>query len=301
MKPRETERDAGRERRVFPGLGKLLNRLPRRRLFYPLYLTDQLLLCRETVYSPRVPEEFDGFRFGFLSDIHYGPLFSGIQRDRLLAFFEACRGADALLMGGDYGMNLQEADSFFKAFELPRFSQGIFAVAGNHEAFGASDDYNIAQILKARDIKLLDNASVLICRGRAALRLTGLRDFFAEERPVPAPVAREPDVFDIILTHNPDRLVQWKRDRADVVFDLCLCGHTHGGQVAVFGHSVISSCRYGDVYRSGWYEVFGGRLLVTDGVGTSKLPVRLGAPPQAHLITLKKSDSDKTDRKTTVL
>jgi predicted MPP superfamily phosphohydrolase len=67
-----------------------------------------------------------------------------------------------------------------------------------------------------------------------------------------------------------------------------LCGHTRGGQIAPFGRSLFSGSIYGDRYLRGWYEDGGSMLLVSNGVGGWMLPLRLGAPPQAHLITLYK-------------
>jgi hypothetical protein len=72
--------------------------------------------------------------------------------------------------------------------------------------------------------------------------------------------------------------------------DLTLSGHTHGGQIALFGHGFFSSSIYGDRYRSGWYEDHGALMLVSNGLGGLFAPLRLGAPPQAHLITLYKSN-----------
>ena len=74
-------------------------------------------------------------------------------------------------------------------------------------------------------------------------------------------------------------------------YQLALCGHTHGGQVALLGHSLHSSSDLGDRYRSGWYREAGAEIMVSNGVGTPVLPVRLGAPPQYHLITLRKDGS----------
>lgn len=56
-------------------------------------------------------------------------------------------------------------------------------------------------------------------------------------------------------------------------FDLCLSGHTHGGQIAIWGcvhFRPVSSGRF----VAGFYDVPGCRLLVSKGVGTSVLPVR---------------------------
>ena len=86
---------------------------------------------------------------------------------------------------------------------------------------------------------------------------------------------------------SPDILPEAEK-QAGFRFDLALCGHTHGGQLVVFGRSLHSSSAYGDTYARGWMDAHGGKLLVTHGVGTSLLPMRLGVRPQIHRITLKR-------------
>ncbi len=93
----------------------------------------------------------------------------------------------------------------------------------------------------------------------------------------------------IYTPHSPDILPSaLKQGHFD--FALVLTGHTHGGQVAPFGHTIHSSSRYGDRYRSGWIEEGGKQIFISNGVGTSLLPVRLGAPAQIHRITLRKKE-----------
>ena len=70
-------------------------------------------------------------------------------------------------------------------------------------------------------------------------------------------------------------------------FQLALCGHTHGGQVVLFNRALKSPSDYGEKYRTGWKKENGVDIMISNGVGTSFLPVRLGARPQIHLITLK--------------
>ena len=64
----------------------------------------------------------------------------------------------------------------------------------------------------------------------------------------------------------------------------------------LYGFTDTPYCEYGDRYRSGWYEAFGGRVLVSNGVGSSKMPVRLFVPPQAHIVTLRRSEQNKVER-----
>ncbi|HUM61301.1 MAG TPA: metallophosphoesterase, partial [Clostridia bacterium] len=66
-----------------------------------------------------------------------------------------------------------------------------------------------------------------------------------------------------------------------------ICGHTHGGQIVFFGRSLHSSSEYGDRYRSGWYREQGADILVSEGVGTSILPMRVGTRSQIHRLILR--------------
>ena len=94
--------------------------------------------------------------------------------------------------------------------------------------------------------------------------------------------------YTVFLPHMPDILPETFKMPGGPFYQLALCGHTHGGQVAVLGHAIHSSSIYGSRYLSGWYNENGVDFLVSNGVGTSGLPVRLGAKPQMHLITMKK-------------
>ena len=101
-----------------------------------------------------------------------------------------------------------------------------------------------------------------------------------------AAACREAD-FSIFLSHSPDILPETYALPGGPFYQLALCGHTHGGQVRLFGHALKSSSDYGDRFLSGWYRENEVDILVSNGVGTSMLPVRFEARPQIHLITLK--------------
>jgi predicted MPP superfamily phosphohydrolase len=65
-----------------------------------------------------------------------------------------------------------------------------------------------------------------------------------------------------------------------------LAGHTHGGQIRVFGFApVLPRGSGGDV--SGWYRGDGRLpLYVSRGIGTSLIRARLGAPPEVSLFEI---------------
>jgi predicted MPP superfamily phosphohydrolase len=72
--------------------------------------------------------------------------------------------------------------------------------------------------------------------------------------------------------------------------DLMLCGHTHGGQVALpLVGPVYVPCRTGRKYLGGLVKGPGFPVLISRGVGMSICPIRIGVPPEIVEITLSKA------------
>jgi uncharacterized protein len=81
-------------------------------------------------------------------------------------------------------------------------------------------------------------------------------------------LAHEPDIFPLV----PDRV------------SLTLSGHTHGGQVRMFGYSPMVPSRYGNRYAYGHIVEDNRHLVVSGGLGCSILPVRIGVPPEIVMV-----------------
>ena len=65
---------------------------------------------------------------------------------------------------------------------------------------------------------------------------------------------------------------------------LTLSGHTHGGQVRMFGYSPMVPSRYGNRYAYGHIVEDNRHLVVSGGLGCSILPVRIGVPPEIVMV-----------------
>jgi predicted MPP superfamily phosphohydrolase len=65
-----------------------------------------------------------------------------------------------------------------------------------------------------------------------------------------------------------------------------LSGHTHGGQVAVEKHALFTP-RGSGRYVAGNYQTAWGDLYVSRGIGTSMIPLRIGARPEIVLLELR--------------
>lgn len=85
----------------------------------------------------------------------------------------------------------------------------------------------------------------------------------------------------ILLAHEPDIFPDVPSRVA-----LTISGHTHGGQVRLFGYSPVVPSRFGNRYAYG-HVVEGGRnLVVSGGLGVAILPVRFGMRPEIVQIDL---------------
>ena len=116
-------------------------------------------------------------------------------------------------------------------------------------------------------------------------------DDFGSGQPDIRSVAAQVDINDyvIFLSHSPaaipDALKATDKDGAKGWFDLGLFGHTHGGQIALLG-PLLRDDGLPRNYLKGWLRSNRTDMLITRGVGTSGLPLRLFCTPQIHLITV---------------
>jgi len=112
----------------------------------------------------------------------------------------------------------------------------------------------------------------------------GLDDDFTGRADLPATLAalRKLEGPKLILSHSPDPFA----DPAPDVF-LMLAGHTHCGQIAPPLIGPLSTMsRYGRRYACGVVREGGRTLIVTAGLGTSGIPLRLGAVPDLWLVEI---------------
>ncbi|MBR1584167.1 MAG: metallophosphoesterase [Clostridia bacterium] len=272
-------------------LGKLLAMLPVScALLYPIYLAAQLDTVTVDYLSDALPEPFDGLRIVYLSDIHYGAF---LKEDRVKSLVDRVNALqpDLILMGGDYSEDSEGAIRFFEQVK-PAFRAriAVLGTVGNHDRTLPEENLQTLKHAMADQgvIPLVNDVWTAAKEGKT-LAIAGVDDYYNgyPDLNKVAALSRGAD-FTIFLPHTPDLLPQVYDQLGSVFYQLALCGHTHGGQVALFGHSIRSSADTWDRYRSGWYHERGADILVTNGVGTSGLPVRLGARPQIHLITMKR-------------
>ena len=258
---------------------------------YPLL--EPLMLETEyvTLTSSSLPKDIGTLRIVYLSDIHYGSFFGNSRLEDLVSRVNALN-ADLILLGGDYATDSDSAIAFFE--NAPRFRAriAVCGVVGNHDRTLPESNLSLLQTAMFNaGVTPLVNDVAQIRLGNGSIYVAGIDDV-NNGHPDIASVAAQVKQNDyvIFLSHSPsavpDALRAETADNHRGWFDLGLFGHTHGGQIALFGNLLGIS----DVparYQGGWFQENRIDMLVSRGVGTSVLSIRLFCRPQIHVITVK--------------
>jgi predicted MPP superfamily phosphohydrolase len=212
----------------------------------------------------------------YASDFHAGPT---TDPALLRAACEALRAAapDVLLLGGDFVTSMASEVEWLAA-ELQRIPApyGRFAVLGNHD--WCTDAAHIRTKLEMAEIQVLTNRNVGLASPFKTVWICGLDDHGYGRPDATAAVAGATGIR-IVLMHAPSGLLDLGKER----FDLALCGHTHGGQIALPGGIpiIVPHGRLSRRYAQGRFDLGQGRTLVVSvGLGNVVLPLRLFATPE---------------------
>jgi predicted MPP superfamily phosphohydrolase len=243
-------------------------------------------LRNKVVRISGLPPELDGYRIGQLSDVHCGP---HTPAHRVRRWVERLNALDLDLMtvtGDLITHGSSHVAAVAAALGGLRARDGVFACMGNHDYF--TDGELFVRELTDNGLTVLRNRGVVVERSGAQLYVAGVDDTWTERHDVERALADRPmGAPAILLAHDPNLFPE--AIARDV--DLTLSGHTHGGQLAVPGVRRLSLARFITEFTAGLYRRGRSWLYVNRGAGTTGPPVRLGAPAELAVLTLRVATS----------
>lgn len=242
-------------------------------VFLLLYMVREAFLNKvmehELLYSD-FPESFGSVSIFFISDIHRRTVSEKVIND--------VKGkADFVVIGGD----LTEKGVPFERVRanLLKLKQigPIYFVWGNNDY--EVDYHKLDAILLELGVKILDNTAVIFESNHGdKISLLGVDDLNqGRDRLDLALLDAKEKSFKILTSHYPSII---RKIQPEHEIRLVLSGHTHGGQIHIFGYSPYARGRLKKIENT--------ILLISNGYGTTSLPLRLGAPAETHLITLRR-------------
>jgi predicted MPP superfamily phosphohydrolase len=229
----------------------------------------------------RLPKAFEGFRIAQLADFHISTFMPADQIRRCVAMANELK-TDLVVLTGDYlSWDPAAQGEVVQALAGLRAPYGVFGCLGNHEAITQTEE-SITRLFAEKGIRILRQERAIIQLQGETLNLIGIDDSDPDLQGVERLVMR--DTVNILLVHN---IGADFAHAGELGIDLTLMGHTHGGQLSLeFLRRGLSFARLETPYVSGWYEKSGGRLYVNRGIGTTLVPIRVGARPEITVFEL---------------
>lgn len=259
----------------------------------------QLEVKHVDIYSKDLPPAFDGYRMVHISDLHVGtyrgsrmPLLEQIV-DSVLA-----QKGDVILFTGDL-QNVEPSEIVPTLPVLRRLQapDGVFSVFGNHDyslyiapdsAIMSANERQLMALQRSMGWQLLMNEHRVIRRGTDSLVVVGTENDGAKPFPSRADMGKalqgvDEKAYKVLLQHDPSA---WKAHiLPHSAIPLTLSGHTHGGQINLWG---LRPTLFSQPQDKGLYAENDAQLYVTAGLGGT-IPLRFGTPREIVVLTLHRS------------
>ncbi|MEM7635565.1 MAG: metallophosphoesterase [Pseudomonadota bacterium] len=274
------------------------------------FAIEPLYRLRLTTYRFTPPNWTAGLklRVALIADVHACKPWMTIDRIEDIVARTNDLKPDLTLLLGDYGAGMNLVTDYVHSKDWApvlgklKASSGVYAVLGNHDwwedksAQRAGHGPTFGQVaLQRAGVPVLENDAVRLVKDDKAFWIAGLGDQLAllpQARygrrrwqgvdDLDGTLASITDTAPVLLmAHEPD-IFPSVPDRVSVT----MSGHTHGGQVRLFGYSPVVPSRFKNRYAYGHVVENGRHLIVSGGLGCSIAPIRFGSPPEIVVLEL---------------
>lgn len=259
--------------------------------------TDRLNVRQVTIEFDDLPKAFDGYRIAQFTDVHLGSMKDELMLRAVTAIDDM--RPDLIVFTGDIqNMGPDELPRFAQTLKRLKAKDGVMSVLGNHDYsryVNLPPDEALRNERMTRDFEtsvgwqLLLNDNRIVRRGSDSIVIAGGENDGRPPFPAKADLKKtmrgiHAKSFVVMLQHDPSA---WRRHiLPQTNAQLTLSGHTHGGQISLFGLRPTELVGKED---DGLYVEGKRKLFVSTGLG-GFIPFRFYMNPEVVEITLKKTN-----------
>lgn len=249
--------------------------------------------------SAELPSTFNGYKIIHISDLHLSTFDDRPQALQRVVDSINAQHPDLVCFTGDLvSMGAKELTPYTDILSRINATDGVVSVLGNHDFLLYRRDLKdesrrqeeVSQLANLEQTalgwQLLRNSSITIRRGEDSICVLGTDNCACHGQGFHTIYAgdlqqalKNTGSFRILLTHDPSH---WRAEVIQEAIPLTLCGHTHAGQVRIFGWP-LSNVSFRD--SQGWIYEDNKALYINRGIGCT-MPIRLNCPQEITVITL---------------
>ncbi|MHB8127839.1 MAG: metallophosphoesterase [Mobilitalea sp.] len=252
---------------------------------------NDLVTTKIVINNNKIPIPFNGYKIVQISDLHNKEF--GRNQSKLLNLIKKAN-PNIIVITGDL---ISSKDTKFDiAMELIYGAIDIapvYYVPGNHEAWSAIYP-ELTQKLIDSGVVILSDKKIQITKEDSSIDLMGLSDpsftlfdygEYQLGKRLNNLVESDVESFKILLSHRPDLIEIYASNKIDLAFT----GHAHGGQfrLPLIGGLGAPDQGFFPKYTSGTYTMNDTTMVVSRGLGKSKIPIRIFNRPEIIIVTLK--------------
>lgn len=259
-------------------------------LAWTIWANKALELNSFTITSKELPKSFDGYRIAQISDLHNTEFGKG--NEKLIELLKQA-SPDIIAITGD----LIDSNHTNMAISLEFAKRAMeiapcYYVSGNHEGLIDRSEYEYlkAELEKLGVVVLCDSEAVIEKDGEK-ISITGIDDPITTLDGIglhmgPTSIKNlASSEFAVLLSHRPEYFQQYVQSGVNIV----LAGHAHGGQFRLpfIGGLYVPNQGLFPEYDSGLYSQGNTNMIVSRGLGNSRVPLRFNNRPEVVLVELK--------------
>lgn len=218
--------------------------------------------------------EKDKIKIIQISDLHF---------DQLRYFHKSIAkkintiNSDLIFITGDSIDQTEKLKPLNEFLKLIDNSIKKYAITGNWEYWGNVNLTELKNIYSNNNCELLINENRTISIKNREISIIGIDDFVGGNADFSKAVENLKETeTNIVLSHCPEHRDIITKQKGNLIIDLVLSGHTHGGQITFLGIVPFKPQGSGK-YLKGWYKESEPKMYISKGIVTSILPIRFGA------------------------
>ncbi|MFD1039507.1 metallophosphoesterase [Virgibacillus byunsanensis] len=239
-------------------------------IFYMVYLAHHDTIKCQTIVDNQLPYAFHKFRLFFISDIHR-------RKISLKTLQSINEKIDIVIIGGDL---MEKGVSFERVREnivkLKQWKVPVYFIWGNNDYEAHPED--LYDILRDEGVIQLANSAINIKKDNQVMSIAGLDCCRYSEARIDMAMNEAEGSYIVLVTHDPSSFYDLNPSSQQQI-NTVLAGHTHGGQIRILGMGM---------YQKGGLKLYNQtNVLVSEGYGYTRLPLRLETKAECHVLTFK--------------